>query len=86
MHIELFEQSDCGGPAYDIKTELSFLVRFGTNHPSRRRHVTLNAITNVLSVAALRMTSLITRVRTPYVTHEMDRYQTEVPSECGRVS
>ena len=63
-----------GGPANDIKTELSFLVRFGTNHPSRRRHVTLNAITNVLSVAALRVTSLITRVRTPYVIHEMDQY------------
>ena len=35
----------------------SHLVRHGTNHPSRRRHVTLNAITNDHSVAALLMTS-----------------------------
>ncbi len=48
-------------------------MRYGTNHPSRRRHLTLNAITNDHTVAALRMTSLITRVRKPDVIHEMDR-------------
>ena len=52
-----YEQSDRGGPAYDIREVPTLLVRYGTNHPSRRRHVTLNAITNVLSVAALLMTS-----------------------------
>ena len=35
----------------------SHLVRCGTNHPSRRRHLTLNAITNDHTVAALLMTS-----------------------------
>ena len=46
MHIELFEQSDRGGPAYDIKEVPTLLVRFGANHPaaaslrpSRRRRV-----------------------------------------------
>ena len=47
---------------YDSEEVTSLLVQYGTNHlaaaslrPSRRRHVTLNAITNDRSVAALRM-------------------------------
>ena len=35
--------------------------------------MTLNAITNDHTVAALRMTSLMTRVIKPHVIHEMDR-------------
>ena len=50
--------------SYDILDVPSLLVRYGTNHPSRRRQMTLNAITNDHTVAALRMTSLKTRVRT----------------------
>ncbi len=62
-----------GYTSYDILKVPCLLVRYGTNHPSRRRHLTLNAITNDHTVAALRMTSLITRVRKPDVIHEMDR-------------
>ena len=55
--ITIIELLLAAAPSNDILDVFSLLYGNGTNHASRRHHVTLNAITNVVSVAALLMTS-----------------------------